>query len=68
MQTINQLNETIRILQNNIATKDATIKALEQELNDCSNSTILPAESSLVIVLPSSDELDHHPGKVGLIK
>ena len=64
MQTINQLNETTRILQNNIATKDATIKALEQELNDCSNATILPEESSLVIVVPTSDELDHHPGKI----
>ena len=65
MQTINQLNETIRILQNNIATKDATIKALEQELNDCSDVTILPEESSLVIVVPSSEEIDHHPGRVG---
>ena len=64
MQTINQLNETIRILQSNITTKDTTIKSLEQELNDCSNVTILPEESSLVIVVPSSDELDHHPGKV----
>ena len=68
MQTINQLNETIRILQSNIATKDATIKALEQELNDCSDNKILPEESSLVIVVPTSDELDHHPGKIGLSK
>ena len=58
METINQLNETIRILQSNIATKDARIKALELELND-------PSNASLVIVVPSTDELDHHPGKVG---
>ena len=63
MQTINQLNEKIRILQNSVATKDETIKALEQELNDCSNKTMLPAESSLVIVVPISDELDHDQGK-----
>ena len=65
MQTINQLNEKIRILQNSVATKDETIKALEQELNDCSDNKILPEESSLVIVVPSSDDLDHHPGKFG---
>ena len=63
MQTINQLNETNKILQNNIASKDATIIALKQELNDNSNVTILPAESSLVIVVPSSDELVYHRGK-----
>ena len=65
MQTINQLNETIKILQNNITTKDTTIKSLEQELNECSDVTILPEESSLVIVVPSSHELDHHPGNFG---
>ena len=65
MQTINQLNEKIRVLQSNVATKDATIKALIQELNDRSNATILPAESSLVVVVPISDELDHDPGKFG---
>ena len=68
MQTINQLNETNKILQNNIATKDATITELKQALNDRSNVTILPAESSLVIVVPSSDELDHNNGKVVKIK
>ena len=58
MQTINQLNETIRILQTNTAAKDARIKALELELND-------PSNVSLVIVVPSTDEQDNHPGKVG---
>ena len=68
MQIINQLNETNKILQNNIATKDAAITELQQALNDCSNVTTLPAESSLVIVLPSSDELDYNNGKVDKIK
>ena len=35
MQTINQFNETIKILQNNIVTKDATITALEKEESAC---------------------------------
>ena len=68
MATIKHLNETNKILQNNIATKDATITELKQALNDRSNVTILPAESSLVIVVPSSDELDHNNGEVVKIK
>ena len=42
MQTINQLNETTGILQNNIVTKDATIKAQEQEEFACEGSSIYP--------------------------
>ena len=59
--TINQLNETNKILQNNIATKDRTITELKSAL------TILP-EPSLVVVIPSSDELDHNNGKENQIK
>ena len=61
MQTINQLNETNKILQNNIALKDATITALKQAFNDRSNVTTV--EPSLIIVVPSSDELDKNYGK-----
>ena len=63
MKTINQLNEKIQILQSNIATKDATIIALEKAINDRSNLTISPTELSMVIVVPSSDEIDHHGGE-----
>ena len=64
IQTINQLNETIQILQRNVAKKDETIMALEQAINDRSNVTKSPTEISMVIVVPSSDEIDHHGGKV----
>ena len=56
MQTIKQQNEKIRILQKYIATKDASNTTLKNALNDCSNVTILPAEPSVVIVVPNSDE------------
>ena len=42
MQTINQLNETIKILQSDITTKDATIKALEQEESACVGTFTYP--------------------------
>ena len=67
MQTINQLNETIQILQSNIVTKDATILALKQAIDDRTNVTILPTEPSMVIVVPSSDEIDHHRSKVAKV-
>ena len=64
METIKHLNEQNMMLQNNIVTKDATITTLEQALTDHSIVTTLPAEPSLVITVPSSDELDHNNGKV----
>ena len=67
MQTINQLNETIQILQSNIVTKDATILALKQAIDDRTNVTILPTEPSMIIVVPSSDEIDHHRSKVAKV-
>ena len=67
MQTIYQLNETIQILQSNIATKDATILALKQAIDDRTNVTILPTEPSMIIVVPSSDEIDHHRSKVAKV-
>ena len=63
MATIKHLNETNKILQNNIATKDATITELKQALNDRSNITILPSDPSLIIVVPSTDALDQNNGK-----
>ena len=63
MQTINQLNQRNQILHSNIAIKDATIEALQETINNSSNMTISPAEPSMVIVVPSSDEIDHHRGK-----
>ena len=63
MATIKHLNETNKILQNNIATKDATITELKQALNDRSNITILPSDLSLIIVVPSTDALDQNNGK-----
>ena len=38
--------------------------ALEQAINDRSNVTKSPTEISMVIVVPSSDDMDHHGGKV----
>ena len=68
MQTINQLNETIQILQSIIVTKDATILALKQAINESSNVTILPTEPTAVIVVPSADEIDYHRSKFTKIK
>ena len=70
MQTINQLNETIQILQSNIATKDAAITALEQAIDENSNLTILPTEVSMEfeIVVPSLDEIYHYGSKDVKIK
>ena len=76
MQTINQLNEKIQILQSDfqilqsesnktIAAKDAEITSLEEAINERSNVT---TELSVVIVIPSSDEIDHHGSKVIKIK
>ena len=71
MQTINHLNETnnelnttIQILQSNITTKDATIKALEQTIDCLSNETVSPTEPPIVIVVPNSDEINYHRSKV----
>ena len=49
MQTINQLNETIRILQSNVATKDATIKALEETIRIMQSNIV--SKDSLIIAL-----------------
>ena len=72
MQTINQLNEKVQILQSDlqqsnktIAAKDAAIKSLEQAMNERANVT---TELSVVIVIPSSDEIYHHGSKVIKIK
>ena len=62
MQTISQLNETIEILRSNIVTKDATILALKQAINDCANATTPPTQPPMVIIVPSSDEIDRHRG------
>ena len=64
METIKYLNEKNMMLQNNIVTKDTTITTLEQALTDHSIVTTLPAEPSLVIIVPSPDESDHNNGKV----
>ena len=68
MQTINQLNEKIQILESDlqqsrkaIATKDEKITLLEEAMNKPSNIT---TELSVVIVIPSSEDIDHHEGKV----
>ena len=57
-ETIIKLNETIRILQSNMASKDSLIVAL-QAINDCSNVTVSP----IVTSVPGSDEMDHFRGK-----
>ena len=67
MQTINQFNKTIQILQRKIAIKDATILALQQTIHESSNITILPTEPSTIILVPSSDEIDHFRSKVAKI-
>ena len=66
MQTIDQLNETIQILNSEIAIKDATMKKLQERINIRSNETIASTELSMVIVIP--DKIDHHGGEVVKIK
>ena len=63
-ETINEMNKTIQILQCYITTKDATIQTLEKTIDDLSNETISPTEPPMVIVVPSSDEINNHRGKV----
>ena len=62
-ETINEMNKTIQILQCYITTKDATIQTLEKTIDDLSNETISPTEPPIVIVVPSSDEINNHRGK-----
>ena len=61
IQTLNQLNEVIKILQSDIDTKDAAITSLEQAVNECPN---IKTDMSMVIVIPISDEIDDHGGRV----
>ena len=61
IQTLNQLSEEIKILQSDIDTKDAAITSLEQAVNECPN---IKTDMSMVIVIPSSDEIDDHGGKI----
>ena len=61
MQTLNQLNEENEILQSDIDTKDAAIASLEQAMNECPK---IKTDMSMVIVIPSSDEIVHHGGRV----
>ena len=68
MQTINQLNLKIQILHIKMVEKDATIIALKQAINECSNITTSPMPSPMVIFVPSSDDIDHHRGKVAQTK
>ena len=68
MQIINKLNETNQVLQSNIAIKDATIKKLQKTIKKLSNETISATDLSMVIFVPSSDEIDHHEGKVVNLK
>ena len=63
-ETIIKLNETIRILQSNMASKDALIIALKEAINDCSNVTVSPT----VIAVPNADEIDHFRSKVTKLK
>ena len=70
MKIINQLTETNQFLQNNIAKKNATIIALEEAMNDCSNATISTTEvpePPMIIVVPSSAEINRHRSKVAKI-
>ena len=64
LQTINQLNETVKILQSIIATKNGTITALKQAINERSNVNNSPAVPKLVFFVPSSDELNQQQGRV----
>ena len=56
VQNINQLNETMKIMQTNIenyiASNDLTIKTINDSLQ-------YVAETPIILV-PSSDEIDHH--------
>ena len=63
IQTINQLNETIQILQGIVATQNATILELKQVINDRLNVTVIPTEPTEVILVPSADEIDRHRSK-----
>ena len=68
MQTVNLLNETNQILHSNIAIKDERIKKLQKRINNHSNETLTSTELSMVIVIPNSDEINHHEGEVVKIK
>ena len=68
MQTINQLNLKNQILHSKMAEKDATIIALKQAINECSNITTPPMPLPMVISVPNSDDIDHHRGKVAQTK
>ena len=54
-------------MQSNIVTKDATILALKQAINECSSVTIPPTQPPMVIVVPSSDEIGQHRGEVAKV-
>ena len=68
MQTINQLNLKNQILHSKMVEKDATIIALKQAINNCSNITTPPMPAPMVIFVPSSDDIDQHRGKVAKTK
>ena len=60
MQYTNQLNETMQIMQTNMAnyisSNDFELKAI--------NDTYYVVKTPLVIAVPSSDEIDEHRGEV----
>ena len=68
IKTINQLKKTNKILHSNNAIKDATIKKQRETIKKLSNETISATELSMVIFVPSSDEIDHRGGKVVKLK
>ena len=57
VQDINQLNVTMQLMQTNIgsyiASNDLTLKTINDSLQ-------YVAKTPMIIVVPSSDEIDHH--------
>ena len=55
-ENINLLNETIQIMQKNIASNDLTLRAINDTLQ-------YVVKTPMVIIVPSSDEIDNHRSK-----
>ena len=55
-ENIKELNETMQIMQKNIASNDLTLRAINDTLQ-------YVVKTPMVIIVPSSDEIDNHRSK-----
>ena len=61
MQNIYQLNNTMQIMQANIASNDLTLKAINQTLQ-------YVVKTPMVIFVPNSDEINDHRSELSNIQ